>query len=78
MRTYNINEAKAHLSRLIEMAVKGEPFVIAKAGRSMVMVTAIDPKPIRRIGFMVGEIGIPDDFDRMGQADIEAMFGSKT
>ena len=29
MRTVNIHEAKTHLSRLIEEAAKGEPFVIA-------------------------------------------------
>ena len=33
MRTVNIHEAKTHLSRLLEEAVKGEPFIIAKAGK---------------------------------------------
>ncbi len=32
MKTVNIHEAKTHLSRLIDAAVKGEAFVIAKAG----------------------------------------------
>jgi antitoxin (DNA-binding transcriptional repressor) of toxin-antitoxin stability system len=32
MRIVNIQEAKTHLSRLVEQAAKGEPFVIAKAG----------------------------------------------
>jgi hypothetical protein len=32
MKTVNIHEAKTHLSKLIEEASKGEPFVIAKAG----------------------------------------------
>jgi len=31
MLTVNIHEAKTHLSRLIEAAVRGEPFIIAKA-----------------------------------------------
>ena len=31
MRTINIHDAKTQLSRLIEGAVKGESFVIAKA-----------------------------------------------
>jgi antitoxin (DNA-binding transcriptional repressor) of toxin-antitoxin stability system len=30
MQTVNIHEAKTHLSRLVEQAAKGEPFVIAK------------------------------------------------
>lgn len=33
MRTVNIHEAKTHLSRLVEQAARGEPFVIAKAGK---------------------------------------------
>lgn len=31
MRTVNIHEAKTHLSRLIDAAMKGESFIIAKA-----------------------------------------------
>ena len=36
MQTVNIHEAKTHLSRLIEQAARGEPFVIAKAGKPLV------------------------------------------
>ena len=32
MKTVNVHEAKTHLSRLVEEAVRGEPFVIARAG----------------------------------------------
>ena len=77
MRTVNIHEAKTHLSRLIEQAVNGEPFVIAKAGKPMVKVEAIDtpaPKPKRRMGFMEGQFTLPDDFDEMGRKEIEKMF----
>lgn len=77
MLTVNIHEAKTQLSRLVENAVKGESFVIAKAGKPMVRVTALDvPEPgrIRRIGFLAGKISVPDDFDRMGSGEIETMF----
>ena len=75
MRTVNIHEAKTHLSQLIDAAAKGEPFVIAKAGKPLVKVTAIDaPKKPCPIGFMEGEFEVPDDFDRMGQEEIEALF----
>jgi prevent-host-death family protein len=80
MITVNIHEAKTHLSRLIEQAVNGEPFVIAKAGKPLVKVVPIDtpePKKQRRLGFMRGQIKVPDDFDRMGQEQIEEMFGLK-
>ena len=81
MRTVNIHEAKTHLSRLVEDAAKGEPFVIAKAGKPMVKVVPIEPepaKPIRRFGFLAGQIQIPDDFDTMGAAKIEAMFNGES
>jgi prevent-host-death family protein len=75
MLTVNIHEAKTHLSRLIEQAAKGEPFIIAKAGKPRVMVTALEPpKPPRRLGFLAGEFTIPDDFDQMGQDEIIKLF----
>jgi prevent-host-death family protein len=77
MKTVNIHEAKTHLSRLIEEAVKGEPFVIAKAGKPLVKVTALDApavKPLQRLGFMKGQIEVPDDFDEMFREEIEQMF----
>lgn len=79
MRTVNIHEAKTHLSRLIDQAARGEPFVIAKAGKPQVLVTAIDaptPGQATRLGFLIGQIQVPDDFDRMGADAIEEMFGS--
>jgi prevent-host-death family protein len=75
MITVNIHEAKTHLSRLIDAAAKGEPFIIAKAGKPMVKVSAIEaPAPIRRLGFMEGEFNVPEDFDTMFQDEIIAMF----
>jgi prevent-host-death family protein len=78
MKTVNIHEAKTQLSRLIEEATKGEPFIIAKAGRPVVKVTALGAPTgaqVRRLGFMAGQISVPDDFDRMGKEEIEQMFG---
>jgi prevent-host-death family protein len=78
MQTVNIHEAKTHLSKLVEQAAKGEPFVIAKAGKPLVKVTALDAPEAgqtRRLGFLAGRIAVPDDFDRMGSAEIERMFG---
>ncbi len=78
MRTVTIHKAKIQLSRLVRRAAMGEPFVIAKGGRPLVKVvplTAPDPSQIRRRGFMRGLIEIPADFDRMGEAEIERLFG---
>jgi prevent-host-death family protein len=42
MHIVNIHEAKTHLSRLVDKAAKGESFIIAKSGKPMVKVIAID------------------------------------
>ena len=81
MRTVNIHEAKTHLSKLIARAAQGESFIIAKAGKPMVRVTAIEepePKKMRRIGFGDGKSKIPDDFDTMFSKEIEEMFYGKS
>lgn len=77
MKTVNIHEAKTQLSKLVEEASKGEPFVIAKAGKPMVKVTPLGA-PVgtetKRLGFLTGQISVPDDFDCMGQEEIERIF----
>ena len=78
MKQVNIHEAKTQLSRLVEQAANGEPFVIAKAGKPLVKVTALETPvagQVRRLGFMEGRIAVPDDFDRMGSSEIERLFG---
>lgn len=77
MVTVNIHEAKTQLSKLIEQAVKGEAFLIAKAGKPLVKVAALDtPSEPQRLGFLAGEIAVPEDFNQMGEAEIAALFGS--
>jgi prevent-host-death family protein len=78
-KTVNIHEAKTHLSRLVEAAAKGESFIIARAGKPLVKVTALDTPDAearRRLGFMTGAITVPDDFDRMGEDEIAELFGA--
>ena len=76
MRQVNIHEAKTHLSRLIEQAVNGEPFIIAKSGKPMVTVMAYEPPadPTARVGFLKGLVEVSDDLDSMGREEIAAMF----
>jgi prevent-host-death family protein len=75
-KNVNIHEAKTQLSRLVEKAANGESFVICKAGKPLVKVTAItsEGKKKRRLGFMANQFEIPDDFDRMGSEEIERLF----
>lgn len=77
MKTVNIHEAKTQLSKLIEEASKGESFIIAKAGKPVVKVTPLSAPTggqVRRLGFMAGQISVPDDFDEMGRGEIERVF----
>ncbi len=76
METFNIHEAKTHLSKLVERAAKGESFVIAKAGKPLVKIVPLEPveKPKRRIGFLKGVYTVPDDFKAFGRDEIEEMF----
>ena len=77
VHTVNIHDAKTHLSRLVDQAAKCEPFIIAKAGKPLVKVVPLDqPASVKRLGFMSGQFSVPDDFDTLGQAEIEAMFGA--
>jgi len=79
MQSYNIHIAKTQLSRLVDKASNGEPFIIAKAGKPLVKVIAVDapePVPVNRFGFMAGQIRVPDDFDRMGEEEIARLFDS--
>lgn len=75
MVTVDICEAKTQLSKLVDRAAQGEPFVIAKAGKPLVKVTALDASATpRRLGFLAGQISVAEDFDRIGQAEIATQF----
>jgi len=75
MQKVNIHAAKTHLSALIAQVVAGESFVIAKAGKPLAKVVPYDePAPSSRIGFLKGQISVPDDFDTMYGDEILSMF----
>ncbi len=77
IQTVNIHEAKTHLSKLVDRASKGEPFIIARAGKPLVKVIPVDaptPRKVQRLGFMSGQGAIPEDFDEMGSAEIRHLF----
>jgi antitoxin (DNA-binding transcriptional repressor) of toxin-antitoxin stability system len=65
---------------LVEQAAKGEAFIIAKAGKPMVKVIPLgkaETGTMSRLGFMVGECVLPDDFDQMGRDEIAQLFAGK-
>jgi|GEM_PF-435884 len=62
MAAIDIHEARTHLSRLVDQAANGESLTIAKAGKPMVRVVALDApvaSKIRRLRFMAVQIDVP-------------------
>ena len=84
MKTVSIQQAQEDLSRLVEDAAQGDAFIIAKDGKPLVKVVAVQAAPEeatvdealkkRRIGFLERKFSVPDDFDTMFAKDIEDMF----
>lgn len=58
----NISEAKANLSKLVDMAYHGEEIIIAKNNLPLVELVVHKPKAKRKLGLLAGKIDIPDDF----------------
>jgi prevent-host-death family protein len=74
----NIHAAKTHLSRLVDQAASGREITIARAGRPVAKLVAIDrpDEKSRRLGTLAGRLRVPDDFDApLPDAVIEAFEG---
>jgi prevent-host-death family protein len=77
MPSVNVHEAKTHLSKLIEGVLKGESYVIAKAGKPVARLVPLESEPVaacNRLGFLEGQFTVPDDFDTMGAEEIRRLF----
>ena len=77
MKVINIQEAKTHLSRLVDQASAGQEVCIGKHGKPMARLIPYAPlRQPRPLGGMSG-IRVADDFD---DADprIEALFGGES
>lgn len=58
----NISEAKAQLSKLVDMVYHGETVVIAKNNLPLVDLVPHKPQHTRKLGLLRGQISVPDDF----------------
>jgi len=64
MKAVNVQQAKTYLSRLLEEAVAGEKFIIAKAGRPYVrLVSSMAGEIPRKLGGWEGKVRMAEDFD---------------
>ena len=70
-KSYNVHEAKTHLSRLLDLVAAGDEVLIAKAGvpvaRLVPVVVPVDQRPL---GTEQGRVFIADDFDAPLPADV--------
>lgn len=77
MQTISISHAKTHLSRLVERVASGESFVITRFGKPMAQVIAVSASEAgqsSRLGFLAGQLTIPEDFDGMCRGEIQQLF----
>lgn len=74
METINLHDAKTHLSRLVDRAAKGEEIVIARAGKPVARLVALEAKSGKRqLGLYAGQITLASDFDEL-PAGIQSAF----
>lgn len=77
METIDLRQAQAHLTSLIERLPSEGGFIIAKGGKpvaKLVSLASPDADNAKRLGFMVGQLKVPPDFDEMGADEIVERF----
>ena len=70
-----MHEAKTHLSKLLERVALGEEVIIAKAGKPVAKLVAIQSqRPRFKLGSAKGEFIVPDDINEPLPKEIEDLF----
>jgi len=69
----NISEAKANLSKLVNMVYHGEKVVIAKNNLPLVDLVIHKPEGKRKLGLLAGQFKAPDNICDEDEA-VNAMF----
>lgn len=77
MTKVNIHEAKTQLSKLIELAKKGEDVVIAKNGEPEVRLVPYKKEPKEWFGMDAGKGWIAEDFDELPEDILDMMSDPK-
>ncbi len=74
MSTFNVHEAKTHLSRLLVKVEAGEEVVIARSGKPVARLVGYRRgRPVRRFGALKGRLTVDDSFfDPLPEAELEA------
>lgn len=72
----NISEAKAQLSRLVELVHHGETVVIAKNNLPLVDLVPHKPTGTRKLGLLKGKITVPDTLTGEDEEVNDLFYGS--
>lgn len=76
MQTVNIHEAKTQFSRFVDQAEAGEEIVIARSGKPVARLVALETltsKP-RKLGLGKKLFTFPKQFDRLHASEMIEMF----
>ena len=73
----NISEAKANLSKLVNMVYHGEKVVIAKNNLPLVDLVIHKPEGKRKLGLLVGKMEVPKDIMKEDSEINEMFYGSE-
>ncbi len=63
MTQLDINQAKSNLSKLLDLAIKGEEIVITQDDKPIAKISPIK-RPLKR-GSAKGKVWMSDDFDKL-------------
>ena len=75
IQTYNVQEAKAKLSKLLQDVDSGIEVIIAKAGKPMARVSRIEESDSKiRFGVLKGKVKVSENFDAPLPDDLLSKF----
>ncbi len=74
-QTFNVQEAKTHLHRLLYEVASGAEVIIVEKGKPMARLSCIEEsRPQIRFGVLKGKVDVSDDFDAPLPDDILSEF----
>lgn len=74
----NVSQAKAQLSRLIDLVYHGETITITKNNLPIVDMVPHRIRGKRKLGSLAGQITVPDDFDHEDPEISATFYGEET
>lgn len=78
MESYNVHEAKTHLSRILARVEAGEEVVVARSGRPIARIVPYGKPPGRRPNRWAGRLRVAADFNAPLPADLLDAFEGRS